>query len=132
MDAAYPSDLTDAEWQVISRLLPAEKATGRRREIGFRRVLDGIFYVNKEGCQWRALPKCFGKWQSFYHYFRLWRIDGTWQRINDTLRRRERRAQGRNAEPSVGILDSQTAKTTSKRGFAATMLARKSPVASGM
>jgi putative transposase len=131
MEAAYPSDLTDPEWQVISQLLPGEKPVGRKREIGFRRILDGIFYVNKEGCQWRALPSSFGRWQSFYHYFRLWRIDGTWQRINDTLRRGERRAQGRNAEPSVGILDSQSAKTTGKKGCAATMQARRSPAASG-
>ncbi|WP_202921170.1 IS5 family transposase [Anatilimnocola aggregata] len=116
MDAVYPSELSDAEWQVVERLLPAPKPRGRKLEIGWRRILDGIFYVNKEGCQWRALPKEFGKWQSFYHYFRLWRIDGTWQRVNDALRRLERKAQGRKAEPSVGIMDSQSAKTTAKKG----------------
>jgi transposase len=131
MDARYPSDLTDEEWSAIRKLLPPEKPTGRKREIGFRQILNGIFYVNKEGCQWRALPKCYGKWQSFYHYYRLWRIEGTWQRIHDALRRRERKAQGRQAEPSVGILDSQSAKTTAKKGFAATTPARRSPVASG-
>ena len=132
MDAAYPSDLTDEEWNALRKLLPAERPTGRKREIGFRQILNGIFYVNKEGCQWRALPKCYGKWQSFYHYYRLWRIDGTWQRLHDALRRRERKAQGRQAEPAVGILDSQSAKTTGKKGFAATMQAKRSPVASGI
>ncbi|QDU25438.1 hypothetical protein ETAA8_05060 [Anatilimnocola aggregata] len=132
MEAVYPSELSDAEWQVIERLLPAPKPRGRKLEIGWRRILDGIFYVNKEGCQWRALPKEFGKWQSFYHYFRLWRIDGTWQRVNDALRRLERKSQGRKAEPSVGIMDSQSAKTTAKKGLAAMMLARRSAVASGI
>ena len=131
MEAVYPSDLTDAEWKVIGRSLPAEKPRGRKLEIGWRRILNGIFYINKEGCQWRALPKDFGKWQSFYHYFRLWRIDGTWQQMNDALRRSERKSQGRKAEPSVGIVDSQSAKTTAKKGRVATMRVRRSVVANG-
>jgi transposase len=131
MDAAYPSDLTDAEWKAIEKLLPRPKLLGRHLEIGWRKILDGIFYVNKEGCQWRALPRTFGKWQSFYHYYRLWRIDGTWQRIHDTLRKRERKAQGRDAEPTVGIIDSQSAKMTQKKGLAATTRASKSAGASG-
>ncbi|QDU31681.1 hypothetical protein ETAA8_68410 [Anatilimnocola aggregata] len=67
--------MTYAEWQVIKRFLPALKPRGHK-EIGWRRILDGIFCGNKEGCQWRALPKEFGKWQLYYHYFRLWRMDG--------------------------------------------------------
>jgi putative transposase len=130
MEAVYPSDLTDAEWAVLRKFVPADKPRGRPREFTFRVILNAIFYVNKEGVQWRALPKEFCKWQTAYHYFRLWRLDGTWQRINDSLRRSERRAQGRNPEPSVGIIDSQSAKTTSKKGFAATTRGRKSTAAS--
>jgi transposase len=129
MEASYPSDLSDAEWAVLRKFVPMEKPRGRPREIDFRTLLNAIFYVNKEGIQWRALPKDFCKWQSAYHYFRLWRIDGTWQRMNDSLRHSERQAQGRHAEPSVGIVDSQSAKTTQKKEFVATTRERRSRVA---
>jgi len=129
MEASYPSDLSDAEWAVLRRFVPKEKSRGRPREIDFRTLLNAIFYVNKEGIQWRALPKDFCKWQSAYHYFRLWRIDGTWQRMNDSLRRGERQAQGRHAEPSVGIVDSQSAKTTQKKEFVDTTREKRSRVA---
>jgi putative transposase len=125
MEASYPSDLSDAEWAVLRKFVPQEKSRGRPREIDFRTLLNAIFYVNKEGIQWRALPKDFCKWQSAYHYFRLWRIDGTWQRMNDSLRRSERQAQGRHAEPSVGIVDSQSAKTTQKKEFVDTTRERR-------
>ena len=129
MEASYPSDLSDAEWAVLRKFVPKERSRGRPREIDFRTLLNAIFYVNKEGIQWRALPKDFCKWQSAYHYFRLWRIDGTWQRMNDSLRRSERQAQGRPAEPSVGIVDSQSAKTTQKKEFVATTREKRSRVA---
>lgn len=132
MDAVYPSDLTDAEWSILRPLLPQRKARGRKREVDFRRVLNGVFYLNKEGCRWRALPKEYGPWQTVYHYFRLWRISGLWQQLNDKLRVRERQAAGRKAQPSVGILDSQSAKTTSKKGFAATTRVKRSKVANGI
>jgi len=57
MDAVYPSDLKDSEWAVLRPLLPTRKPRGRKREVDFRRVLNGVFYLNKEGCRWRALPK---------------------------------------------------------------------------
>jgi putative transposase len=132
MDAMYPSDLKDSEWAVLRPLLPARKPLGRKREVDFRTVLNGVFYLNKEGCQWRALPKEYGPWQTVYHYFRLWRISGLWQQLNDKLRVRERQAEGRKAQPSVGIIDSQSAKTTAKKGFADTMRAKRSKVASGI
>jgi putative transposase len=131
MDAVYPSDLNDSEWAVLRPLLPSRKPRGRKREVDFRRVLNGVFYLNKEGCRWRALPKEYGPWQTVYHYFRLWRISGLWQQLNDKLRVRERQAEGRRAQPSVGIIDSQSAKTTSKKGFAATTRGKRSKVASG-
>jgi putative transposase len=74
MEAVYPSDLKDSEWAVLRPLLPTRKPRGRKREVDFRRVLNGVFYLNKEGCRWRALPKEYGPWQTVYHDFRLWRI----------------------------------------------------------
>jgi putative transposase len=132
MDAVYPSDLSDAEWAVLRPLLPTRKPRGRKREVDFRTVLNGVFYLNKEGCQWRAIPKEYGPWQSVYHYFRLWRISGLWQQLNDKLRSRERTAAGHAAQPSVGIIDSQSAKTTAKRGFVGTTRAKRSKAASGI
>ena len=130
MDAIYPSDLTDSEWAILRPLLPRRKPRGRTRAVDFRRVLNGVFYLNQEGCRWRALPKEYGPWQTVYHYFRLWRISGLWQQLNDKLRMRERQAEGRQAQPRVGILDSQSVKTTSKKGSAATTRGKRSTVVS--
>jgi transposase len=132
MEAVYPSDLSDAEWAVLRPLLPPRKPLGRKREVDFRRVLNGVFYLNKEGCRWRALPKEYGPWQTVYYYFRLWRIRGLWQQMNDKLRVGERQAAGRKAQPSVGIIDRQSAKPSSKKGFAGTTRARRSKAASGI
>lgn len=79
--------------------------------------MDGIFYVVRSGCQWRLLPREYPPWQTIYHYFRAFRLDGTWKRINATLRERERVRQGRNPQPSGYVLDSQSVKTTSVGGI---------------
>ena len=131
MDAAYPSDLTDKEWEVLQPLIPTRKTKrGRPREISFRQILNGIFYLNKEGCQWRAIPKEFGPWQTIYHYFRHWNRDGLWQKINDRLVGKVRKTDGREHQPTAAIFDSQSVKTTQKKGFAVTTQARKSRAAS--
>ncbi|MBM4341605.1 MAG: IS5 family transposase [Deltaproteobacteria bacterium] len=113
---AYPSDLSDTEWRRFEPLLPPPKAIGRPRTVDLRRVLNAIFYVVRSGCQWRMLPKDLGAWQTAYYYFRSWQKDGTWQQLNDTLRRTVRQRAGRDPEPSAAILDSQSAKTTEAGG----------------
>ncbi len=82
--------------------------------------MNAILYVDRNGVTWRALPHDFPPWRTVYHYFRLWRLDGTWERINGVLRERVRTAAGRAASPSAAILDSQSVKTTEKGGLAAT------------
>jgi len=82
-------------------------------------LVDAMLYVLRGGIAWRALPHEFPPWQSVYHYFRAWRRDGTWERLNDAVRERERVRQGRAAQPTGAILDSQSAKTTEKGGLAA-------------
>jgi putative transposase len=131
MDARYPSDLTDAEWEVLRPMMPKRKSKrGRPREVSFREILNGIFYLNKEGCQWRAIPKEFGSWKTIYHYFRLWNRNGLWQQINDKMVGQLRKADGREYQPTAAIIDSQSAKTTQKKGRAATTRAKRSRVAS--
>lgn len=82
-----------------------------------RDVINGILYVVVGGIQWRMLPKEYPKWQSVYYYFRVWRDDGTWQRIHDTVRAMVRRRAGRHKHPTAGCLDSQSVKTTAVAGI---------------
>ena len=121
---AYPSDLSDAEWEFVAPLIPPAKSGGRPRTVDIREVLDAIFYVLRSGCAWRMLPHDFPNWQTVYTYFRNWRKDGTWERLNTVLRQQVRQAAGREAEPSAAIIDSQSVKTTEKGGLAAMMPAR--------
>src|SRR5208283_6114859 len=106
-------------------------AGGRPRNYELRRVVDALLYVVKTGCQWGQRQVNFPPWQSVHQQFRAWRDDGTWERIGKTLREQGRKAQGRNATPSVAIIDSQSAKTALKGGGAATTRARRSKGASG-
>jgi putative transposase len=122
---AYPTDLTDAEWAIAEPLVPPAKPGGRKRSTNIREVLDAIFYLLRTGCAWRMLPHDFPNWNTVYTYFRNWRKDGTWQKLNDTLRREVRTQAGREAEPSAAILDSQSVKTTEKGGRVAMTLPRK-------
>ena len=98
--------------------------------MSLRRVVDALLYVVKTGCQWRQLPTNFPPWKAVHEQFRRWRDAGLWERVGKALREEGRRAAGRNATPTVAIIDSQSAKTTGKGGRAATTRARKSKAAS--
>src|SRR5438270_251852 len=102
---------------MLEPLIPASKPGGRPATWTRRAILDGIFYLVRAGCQWRLLPREFPPWKTVYHYFRAWRLDGTWEELNTTLRERERVRQGRHPQPSGCILDSQSVKTTSVGGI---------------
>lgn len=108
----YPTDLNDTQWSKIRPYLPAEASTGRPREHGWRMILNGIFYILQSGCSWRMLPRDLPPWKTVYHYFRVWRLDGTWERLNRLLREKVRLKFGKKRQPSASILDSQSIKTS--------------------
>jgi putative transposase len=117
MRKRYPTDLSDAEWAYLEPYLPAPKSTGRPRVYPLREILNAIFYVVRSGCSWRLLPNDFPPWRSsVYHYFREFRLDRTWQRMHAALRDRVRVRLKRNPQPSAGIVDSQSVKSTGVGG----------------
>ena len=116
MRKAYQSDLSDAEWSCLEPHLAAPKATGRPKMHATREILNAIFYVVRGGCPWRLLPNDFPPWKTVYHYFRSWRLDGTWERMHSALRERVRVRLKRNPQPSAAIVDSQSVKTTGVGG----------------
>ena len=121
---AYPTDLTDKEWEFLEPLIPAAKPGGRPREADMREIVNAIVYQLRGGGAWRLLPHDFPNWSTVYGYFNHWSKDGTWERIHAQLRRDLRVAEGRDPEPSAAIMDSQSVKTTEKGGRAATTRAR--------
>jgi putative transposase len=113
---SYHTDLTDAEWAIVEPYLPSAAPRGRPMLHSRRTIANAIFYLIRSGCAWRLLPNDLPPWQTVYHYWRTWRLNGIWQRLNTALRERVRRRAGRNAQPSAGIVDSQSVKTTSVGG----------------
>ena len=112
MRKAYQSDLSDAEWSFLESHLPAPNATGRPKTHPTREILNAVFYIVRGGCAWRLLPNDFPPWKTVYHYFRSWRLDGTWERMHTALRKRVRVRLQRDPQPSAAIVDSQSVKTT--------------------
>ena len=108
----YPSDLTDAQWDILKPLLPPASHLGRPRKTDLRDIVDAIFYRNRNGCTWRALPHDFPPWRTVYEYFAAWKADGTWEELNGAVRRKLRVAAGRPHTPTTASLDSQSVKAT--------------------
>jgi len=103
----YPTDTTDAQWEIIKGQIPPQKGPGRPRTVDLRRVVDGIFSISRSGCQWRMLPHDFPPWETVNYYFNKWKKDGTLARIHDGLRERVRE-QDKPTERTTASVDSQT------------------------
>jgi transposase len=89
---------------------------GRPEKSPKRAILNGMFSIVRGGCAWRLMPHDLPPWQVVYQYFWRWRQDGTWQRMHDLRRGDGRVAAGKRRQPSAGMLDSPSVKTTDKGG----------------
>jgi len=113
---AYPSDVTDAEWEILEPLIPAISEEAAHVKYTRREIVNAILYVLRSGCPWRLLPNDLPAWGTVYDYFRQWQKQGIWDQALEALRRQMRKAQGRDEEPSAAVIDSQSIKTSAVRG----------------
>lgn len=122
---SYPSDLSDLEWSIVKPLLPPVKNRGRKRETDLREIVNAILYLLNEGCKWRSLPHDFPPWSTVRTYFDRWKRKRVWYQLNKVLREKLRVEEGRNSKPSAASIDSQSVKTTEKKGRYTDLMAEK-------
>ena len=104
----YPTNVSNSQWQIISKFLDV----ARNRKYDLREIVNGTLYLVKTGCQWRMLPGDFPKWQIVYYYFSVWKKKEIWEQIHESLVEKIRKAANKNEEPTVGIIDAQSVKST--------------------
>jgi transposase len=112
----YPSDLSEAQWDLLAPFIPEPSAQATRETISRREIVNAILYLLRTGCSWRQMPHDLPNGKTAYHYFRLWKRDGTWEKAMSSLRKQVRTQMGRDPEPSAAIIDSQSIKTSPVRG----------------
>ena len=105
---SYPSNVSDSQWQIISKYLDVE----RNRKYELREIVNAILYLVKTGCQWRMLPGDFPQWTIVYYYFSVWKQNGILEEIHECLVEKIRKQRNKKEEPSIGIIDAQSVKST--------------------
>ena len=110
----YPSDLTDEEWALVEPLIPPAKRGGNKRTVDVREIVNGIMYILGTGCQWASLPTDLPPRSTVNRYFVHWNHDRTLDRLHHALYVQCREQAGREASPTVGIIDSQSVKSAEK------------------
>jgi transposase len=113
----YPSDLTDAQWELLAPFIPEVSPNATIPTIPRREIVNGILYVLRTGCSWRQMPHDLPACKTVYHYFRLWKLSGVWEPAMQSLRKQARRSLNRDEDPSAAIIDSQSIKTSPVRGI---------------
>jgi len=108
----YSSDLASRQWKILKKILPVPSGKCRPLKWPPVRIVNAVFYIIRAGCAWRMLPHDFSPWQSVYYHFNKWKKDGTWKKIHKKLFRMTRKRAGRHPDPTAGIIDSQSVKTT--------------------
>jgi len=114
---AYPSDLTDAQWELLAPFIPGVSPLATVATVERREIVNGILYVLRTGCAWRQMPHDLPACKTVYHYFRLWNKTGIWDQAMHALRKQTRLSLDREEEPSAAIIDSQSIKTSPVRGI---------------
>ena len=104
----YPTNVSNSQWQIISKFLDV----ARNRKYDLREIVNGTLYLVKTGCQWRMLPGDFPKWQIVYYYFSMWKKNEIWEQIHESLVEKIRKTASKNEDPTVGITDAQSVKST--------------------
>jgi len=104
----YPTDLSNSQWQVISKFLDLK----RSRKFDLREIVNGILYLVKSGCQWQMLPRDFPNWPMVYYYFNTWKKTGLLEKIHESLVKKIRKKAGKKPQPTAGIIDAQSVKNT--------------------
>lgn len=122
----YPSDLTEKEWKILAKLLPAGSKLGRPPRYSKRAVLNAIFYLVRQGCTWRGLPHDFPPYRIVFYYFAKWQEQGVWERINHALRDEVRLARGKKKPRLLRLSTAKALKWLSNPENVATTLARRS------
>lgn len=124
---SYPRDLSDEEWSLVEPIIQegVYRNSGSKGKYSRKEMLNAILYVLRTGCQWTDLPHDFPPWKSVYSQFLRWRDRGVFIKLNEVLRKTLRLQLGRSEATSAGIVDSQSVKTTEKKGSVDSMEVKK-------
>jgi putative transposase len=109
----YDSDVTTKQWNMIKHLFEAENRGKHLRVHNKRKLVNAVLYLNKTGCQWRQLPHDFPKYTTVSSFYQRAVKSGLWEKVRAMLVVESRKQAGRSPNPSYGLIDSQSVKTTS-------------------